>query len=512
MGAEGDELTNYINNIVKVLMSASQTATLRNTQNVTIGQNIIIINNKGEIYISSQGNTQVYVDIVSTQSTYFSGTFDTEIIQVIAQIVESITGLFGGSGSDIENIMELITEIAYETNLMYQMQCQTDIAIRSNAVIVNNENLVDLNYDGDTTVDSASNCVLNSTSIIDYRLRLEQYLSQDISTKKRSFIGGLVVAVVLLVLLFGFLTITGYSLLIKFAVFSVVIVLVVVGLYLLSAFLIGLPPFGEEESDDGSSSDPANVKPYDPIADGPLPEHTGYTPMLAKSGMHSGSDFVVDSEGYVNIVLPCFSYRYSPNRIRVEVRRYTEAPDPPDDDGSTPPKPPSQLIGSTTLLISSNREKPAVVYPIWLRPGHYNFSFGNIGPDAAYFAPFYVERSLIANSSFIFMTQLTTPVSIDVEMSSKYNSTLLVRYQDENTSWIRDKNGNIVEVEYSVSQPSGQIIHIEGINPNDYAQEYYNPETGEIIPGKAPKYYSIIFINDTNGGGEIIVHLESNPV
>src|SRR5690606_11511141 len=145
-----------------VFLSASQTATLVQQQNVTIGNNLIIINNKGDIKFSTSGSTKVYVNVIAAQTTYFEGVFDVDIIQIISQIITNEGPNFDPGEGDIQNtIMQLLTDIAMEVNLLYQMQCQTDIAIRSNTVIINNEALIDMTHEGDIVVDSATECVMN---------------------------------------------------------------------------------------------------------------------------------------------------------------------------------------------------------------------------------------------------------------------------------------------------------------------------------------------------------------
>lgn len=497
-GGDGDSQEAYINNIIQVFLSASQTATLMQQQSVTIGTNLIIINNKGNIKITTTGNTQVYVNVIAAQTTYFEGVFDVDIIQIISQILSNEGPNFNlGDGDTQAAIMQLLTDIAVEVNLLYQMQCQTDIAIRSNTVIINNESIIDLSQEGDIVVDSATECVMNSSSLVTMRVKLEQYLSQDLTQKSTSILATLIVFVILIIFVFGFVSLTGYSILVKFAVFAVVVVAVVLGLYMLSAWVIGLPPFEPEDT-----KNPESAAPYNEEQDGALPEMTGYRSLHASSGATELLQFTVEETGYINFVVPCFSYRYSPNRVRIEVSSIGQT----GED--------AQVVGTTTFLVSSDPNVPLTVYPIWLYAGSYRLWIFNLGPDALYLGDSYVERRLIAGSSFVLFAQQTEIINAFVTVSAPSTSQLIVQFQDEEGSWLVypddyedvDLRGQPAEERFQVSGEDA-VINVVGVNPGDFRKVWTNAFTGEEEYGEPPKWYNVILINAAESG-QVTVHLE----
>lgn len=277
--------TNIVESATKISTYVMETATLQNQQIATVNQQVTILNVEGNVNVVFGGSTTVVLNTESLQEAYFSGQFDTEIINTVEQLAESVAEsipMFQGStSSESTNVTSLITELVYAVSNDYVTQCMNTIILNQSVIVAGvttpenaDPSTVSITFSSDTYIDSTSNCAQSTSSVIAIRNALTNTIEQAASAETKSSLWSVIIACTLIIIVCALIIFVSYSNLIKLMVFLVCFALVGAGLWAFSAWMLGAPPFEADESspsnggggDGGDSGDEEDEEDEVPVA------------------------------------------------------------------------------------------------------------------------------------------------------------------------------------------------------------------------------------------------------
>lgn len=293
---------NIAQSMISVSTIVAKNATLQNQNITSIDQNVYIYNVKGDVSVEFGGSTRLVVDVSGMQTSYFNGDFDNEIVNTVSQIAsamaESMPIFSGETSSETVNMTTMITELVQEINEAYMMECSSTTVIDQSAIIHDVEGNVSVTFDNDTYIDATLNCSQNTSSVVSISNKITNTIEQKAESETKSSLWSVIIACTLIIIVCALIIFVSYSSLIKLFLFVLAFIIVGVGLWVLSAWMLGAPPF----ADDTPAPPNEEYKPPPPGELGERPENmVGYT--LLGAGESAQLDFYNGQEIAVGTLL-----------------------------------------------------------------------------------------------------------------------------------------------------------------------------------------------------------------